>query len=62
MVNSDFNVLCSLLEQYPLKEVILGLALAAKVKADELSDLGLKERAAELANGSDHLHDVAVDL
>lgn len=60
--NEDFGMLLYLLDQYSVKGVVAALSVAALIKADQLSDLGLKERALELANGSDHLHGMLDNL
>lgn len=57
MTKEDISVLKKLINNYSIDEVIHNLSIIASFQADELSDMGLKERAINLANVSDHLID-----
>ncbi len=62
MTKNDKNTLESLVVAYSLKDIVDVLAKLAANRADEMSDMGLKERAISWSDAASILNEAAVTI
>lgn len=58
MLKKDVDTLKSLIHEYGPEEAVLGLIMALRSSANEMSDMALKEKAVLTANIADDLIDM----
>jgi len=58
MLKEDIYSLQTIVREYGTKGAVAGLMVALQRYADEMSDLGLKEKAIQAANMADVLRDI----